>query len=109
MSRAIAPEAAKPPLAPLSDVRQQWERVILWSMEGLLLFVVFFSPWSYGSVHPGFEFLLDSGIALLLLLWAARILVSGQFRWQKCPVALCLAALFMTAVWQLVPLSSAAL
>src|SRR5271156_2001230 len=69
-------------------------------MEATLLFMITASPWVYGAVHPGFEFLLDVGIALLLALWAVRMLLEGQFTWQKCPVAVCLAGLFLLGVWQ---------
>jgi O-antigen ligase/tetratricopeptide (TPR) repeat protein len=78
-------------------------------MEGTLLALVCLSPWAYGAVHPGFEFLLNAGVALLLLLWAARILVEGRLTWARCPVAVCLAALFLLGAWQLTPLSDAAL
>ncbi|HEY7310619.1 MAG TPA: O-antigen ligase family protein [Gemmataceae bacterium] len=77
--------------------------MILLTMEGFLLALVCLSPWCYGAVHPGFELLLDAGIASLLLLWAVRGLLQGRFSWRKCPVALCLAALFVIAVVQLVP------
>src|SRR5262249_48723760 len=56
-------------------------------------------------VHPGFELLLFAGVSLVLLLWAARMLLEGQLTWQKCPVALCLAALFLLGVWQITPLT----
>lgn len=83
--------------------RAKVDRWVVRGMEGLLLALVVLSPWAYGSIHPGFELLLDTGLALLLMLWAVRGLLQGQFSWKKCPVALCLAALFVTAVWQLVP------
>ena len=41
---------------------------------------------------------------MVLGLWALRVLVLGQFTWQRCPVALCLAGLFLLAVGQLLPL-----
>jgi hypothetical protein len=90
--------------SPLSSSRLNADHLVLMVMEGLLLGLICLSPWGYGCVHPGFEFLLDVGIAVLLILWAVRGLLQGEFSWRKCPVALCLAAFFMLAVAQLVPL-----
>src|SRR5262249_62413435 len=63
------------------------------------------APWAYGCVHPGFELLLLAGVGLLLLLWGGRVLWEGRLTWKKCPVALCLAGLFLLGVWQVTPLS----
>jgi O-antigen ligase/tetratricopeptide (TPR) repeat protein len=82
---------------------------IVAAMEAVLLVIVCLSPWVYGAVHPSFEFLLDTGIALLLVLWAARILVERQLTWKKSGVALCLAGLFLLAVWQRTQLPRTAL
>jgi O-antigen ligase/tetratricopeptide (TPR) repeat protein len=78
-------------------------------MEGVLLAMVCLSPWAYGAVHPGFEFLLDAGLCLLLLLWGVRMLLERQLTWKKSPVALCLAGLFLLGIWQLTPLPRSAL
>ncbi len=77
---------------------------IVAAMEAVLLALVFLTPWAYGAVHPSFEFLLDVGIALLLALWAARMLLEGQITWKKSSVAVCLAGLFLLGVWQNTPL-----
>jgi O-antigen ligase/tetratricopeptide (TPR) repeat protein len=77
---------------------------IVAAMEVVLLLLVCLSPWAYGAVHPGFEFLLDVGIAVLLALWAARMLVERQITWKKSGAALCLAGLFLLGVWQRTPL-----
>jgi O-antigen ligase/tetratricopeptide (TPR) repeat protein len=73
-------------------------------MEGLLLALVCLSPWAYGSVHAGAQFLLDAGVAALVALWALRMLLEGEFRWQKCPIAICLAGLFLLGACQIAPL-----
>ncbi|MGH7172870.1 MAG: O-antigen ligase family protein [Gemmataceae bacterium] len=78
-------------------------------MEGILLLLVSLSPWVYGAVHPGFEFLLDAGVALLLLLWGTRMLLQRQVTWKKEPVALCLAGLFLLAMGQVTSLPRAVL
>jgi O-antigen ligase/tetratricopeptide (TPR) repeat protein len=79
-------------------------RVIRAGIEALVLLMVCLAPWAYGAVHPGFEFLLYVGLGGLLALWGARLLLEGQLTWKKCPVALCLAALFLSGIWQLTPL-----
>lgn len=78
-------------------------------IEAVVLVLVILSPWTFGAVEPVFEFLLYVGIALLLVLWAGRMLCQGQFTWKKCPVALCLAAFFVLGVGQLQPLPRPAL
>ncbi len=73
-------------------------------MEVLVLAMVCLAPWAFVAVEPVFEYALDAGVALLLVLWGLRVLVEWQFSWKRCPVALCLAGLFVLGVWQLVPL-----
>jgi tetratricopeptide (TPR) repeat protein len=72
--------------------------------EGVVLALVCLSPWAFGAVHPFFELCLFAGIAGALVLWGARMLLEGQLSWQKCPVALCLAALFVLGAFQVTPL-----
>src|SRR5262249_48330238 len=73
-------------------------------MEALVLLLVCLSPWAFGAVEPLHEFLLYAGIAVLLTLWAAVMLLEGRLTWKQSPVALCLAGLFLLAAWQLTPL-----
>ncbi len=77
---------------------------VVWAMEAVLLALICLSPWAYGAVHPGFEFLLDAGIAVLLALWAARMLLEGLITWKNSAVAICLAWLFLLGIWQSTPL-----
>jgi O-antigen ligase/tetratricopeptide (TPR) repeat protein len=77
---------------------------IVAAMEAVLLALVFLTPWAYGAAHPSFEFLLNAGIALLLALWAARMVMEGRITWKKSSVAVCLAGLFLLGVWQNTPL-----
>jgi O-antigen ligase len=74
-------------------------------MEAIVLLMVCLSPWVFGAVHPISQFVLFAGVALLLLLWAARLLVEWQLSWEWCPVTVCLAILFLVGGTQLVPLS----
>ena len=74
------------------------------SMEAVVLAMVCLSPWAFGAVEPEHEFLLDVGVAVLMILWGARMLLEGQLSWRKCPVAVCLAAWVLLGVWQLTPL-----
>ena len=67
------------------------------------------SPWAFGAVTAEAEFALFCGVALLLVLWAARVIVAAQFSWRKCPVALSLVAIFLLGVWQIAPLPRSAL
>src|SRR5262249_42180276 len=69
-----------------------------------LLVMVVASPWMYGAVHPGFELLLDVGLLLLLLLWAARMLIERRLTLVRCPVTLLLGALLLLGLWQITPL-----
>jgi O-antigen ligase len=86
------------------SARQKATTVVVAVMETVLLALVCLSPWAYGTVHAGFEFLLDAGIALLLALWGARMILEGRITWKKSSVALCLAGLFLLGVWQRTPL-----
>ena len=59
-------------------------RWIGWAMEGVLLVMLVAGPWMYGAVHPGFEFVLDVGLLLLLVLWATRMLRVASFERSAC-------------------------
>lgn len=74
-----------------------------------MLIMVCLSPWALGSVGAEFEVYLFAGVALLLALWAARMLAEWRVSWQSCPVALCLAGMIMLGVLQLTPLSRSTL
>ena len=89
--------------------RHTADRSFAIAIEAFLLFLVVVSPWAFGAVEPVFEFLLYVGVALLLVLWAGRMLCQWRFTWKKCPVALCLAAFFLLGIWQLQPLPRAVL
>src|SRR5690348_8095284 len=71
------------------------------ALEVLTVALIVLSPWAFGAVDPPFEFLLDATVAVVALLWAVRTLLQGQLTWRRCPVALCLAGLFLLGVWQL--------
>ncbi len=78
-------------------------------MEAIVLLLVTLAPWAFGSVEPAFEAVLYAGVALLVLLWAVRAFREGALSWRPCPVALCLAGLFLFGVLQVVPLPRAVL
>lgn len=75
------------------------------AIEAIVLIMVCLSPWALGCVGAEFEFYLFAGIALLLVLWAARMLAEWRVSWQSCPVVVCLAGMIMLGVLQLTPLS----
>ncbi|MGZ3303192.1 MAG: hypothetical protein ACXVBG_20105 [Isosphaeraceae bacterium] len=52
-------------------------------MKAVVLVMVCLSPWAFGAVAPDHEFLLDAGIAVLMILWGARMLLDGQLSWRK--------------------------
>src|SRR4051794_755263 len=85
--------------------RARGSQVVQVVIEVVVLAIVCLSPWAFGSVEPLFEFALDAGVALLLLLWAGRLLLDGRVTWHRCPALLCLAGLFIVGVWQVMPLS----
>src|SRR5260370_36243213 len=103
----IAMEAADRPSA--QGVRGRMVALLRGIMEAILLVLVCLAPWGFGAVEPEFEFVLYAGVAALLGLWGARVLLEWQFRWAKCPVVLCLAALMLLGLWQLVPFPHRAL
>src|ERR1700724_3424522 len=86
-------------------LRHRAQLLLRATMETVVLLLVCLAPWPYGSVDARFELFLFAGVGLLLVLWGARTLLEGQLRWKKCPVALCLALLFLWGIWQITPLS----
>jgi O-antigen ligase/tetratricopeptide (TPR) repeat protein len=83
------------------DQLQQWSGG---AIEALTLGLVCLSPWALGAVEPIFEAGLYTGIAFLLVLWGLQALAAGRVSWKKCPVALCLVALILLALFQMQPL-----
>src|SRR5580704_7706200 len=84
-------------------------RLIGWAMEGVLLVMVTAAPWMYGAVHPGFEFVLDVGLTVLLGLWAMGMVWRRQIAIARCPVTGLLAVLLLLGLWQITPLPDAVL
>lgn len=73
-------------------------------VEALVLALVCLSPWAFGSVDAPYEFFLRAGIAALLLLWAIRAVLAGRFAWKTDGVILCLGALGLFGIGQLISL-----
>jgi tetratricopeptide (TPR) repeat protein/O-antigen ligase len=74
------------------------------AVEAVVLLLVVLSPWAYGSIHPLSRLGLYAGLAVVLALWAARLLVERRVAWQWCPATLCLSGLLLLGAWQLAPL-----
>src|SRR5438105_8006211 len=108
MSSARPPSRTDTPRR-FARLRFQAIRCLRGCMEAFVLAMVCLSPWAFGAAEPVFEFVLDAVLAALLGLWGLRMLLEWRFRWQKCPVALCLAFLFVLGIWQLMPLPRAVL
>jgi tetratricopeptide (TPR) repeat protein len=89
--------------------RMKADRFFGGAMEGLLLIAICGSPWFLGSVGTTPRLLLYAGLLVLLVSWGIRMLLQGGIAWQKCPVTIVLALLFLSGIWQLVPLSPALL
>jgi len=66
--------------------------------------LVFGSPWAFGCADPVGEFVLVTGIAALVLLWAAHAVVSRRILYTSDPVSICLLGLVLLTALQLVPL-----
>src|SRR4051812_13953606 len=103
MASAAAPEAAAHRLR-RDGVRHTAVRLLQAGMEAIVLALVVLAPWAFGGVEPESEFVLFTGVAALLFLWTARMLLEWRLRWTKCPVVLCLAALYIGGIWQVTPL-----
>ena len=106
--------AKPPPTPPAADETPpglcgRGVRLARAAMEGVVLLMVCLSPWAFGAVDPFWEFLLLGGVGVVLALWAATMLLEGRLTWRKCPVALCLAALYLLGVVQATPLPPPAL
>ena len=52
-----------------ADFGRTLTRLVRGAMEADVLAMVCLSPWAFGAVEPEHEFLLDVGIAVLMLLW----------------------------------------
>ncbi len=107
MSMGLQPATPSPLVG--GAARPAAARVVRALMEGLVLLLVCLAPWAFGAAEPSGEFCLYAGIAALLGLWAARLLLEGRVHWHRAGVALCLAGVFLIGVVQVLPLSPRAL
>jgi O-antigen ligase/tetratricopeptide (TPR) repeat protein len=94
----------RPSDSPEGGLRGAVVALLRGAIEAVVLLLVCLSPWAFAGEVPFFEMIGFAAVALLLVLWAGRILAEGRFTWKKCPVALCLAALFLLGVGQITPL-----
>src|SRR5436190_24181205 len=81
--------------------RKRGDRSLAVIMEALILAVACLSAWPLGTDA---QFLVPMGLPVLLVLWAGRLLLEGKVTWQKCPITLCLACLFLAGIWQVISL-----
>lgn len=93
----------------MPNVRLQTLALLRGIQEALVLLLVILSPWAFGCVHPLLEMVLFGGLAILLSLWSLCLLLDDKTIWPACPVAGCLAGLFVLGVWQITPLPPATL
>jgi O-antigen ligase/tetratricopeptide (TPR) repeat protein len=97
MAAAAFPNAESPSANQAGGLLGALMEIVLWVM-------VVAAPWLYGAVHPGFELLLDVGLAVLLGLWALRMILECRVVLAPCAVTLALALLLLAGLWQLTPL-----
>jgi O-antigen ligase/tetratricopeptide (TPR) repeat protein len=100
----MAVEQTLPCAASRPDWRQRLSIGLRAAMEGVVLLLVVLLPWGFSWVLGLVEWVLFTGAAIVLLLWAARMLVEWRPIWVACPITLCLAGLFLLGVWQITPL-----
>jgi O-antigen ligase len=80
-----------------------------WLLEAIVLIMMVVSPWAFGAVDAEFEVVVYAALALVLCLWAVRILLEWQLVWMRSSVAVCLATLFFVGVLQMTPLAASVL
>lgn len=107
-SRSHPPRSSKrhelEPAAAPSPSENGFSRLLRNLIEGLSLLLLVASPWAFGSAEPQFEAWLLLGVAALLVLWGLRMVVQGRAWWARSGVAICLSAIFVVGVIQLLPL-----
>src|SRR5689334_21631362 len=102
MARTVLPDVVDERRREIQSPRTAM-RLVRGSLEAVVLVMVCLAPWALGAVEPEYEFLLDVGVAILMVLWGALMLLEGQLSWRKCPVVVCLAAWVVLGVWQMTP------
>lgn len=73
----------------------------------LLLALVAFSPWPFGSANPSGQFAIAVVLFVLIALWAAHCIRTRRFTYRSDAVSFCLAGLVLVTTFQLVPLPEA--
>jgi O-antigen ligase len=87
-------------------MRSTLAKLLTAAMEGIVLFLVLFAAWPFGSVHAYFQWVMLAGVGVLLGCWAARAILVGRLLWVACPVTVALAALCLLAIVQVLPLDA---
>jgi tetratricopeptide (TPR) repeat protein/O-antigen ligase len=100
----MAVEQPVPCACPNPDSRQRLSTWLRAAMETVVLLLMVLLPWGFSWVLGLVEWVLFTGVAIVLLLWAARMLLEWRPIWVACPITLCLAGLFLLGVWQITPL-----
>jgi hypothetical protein len=102
MRSATMADALSPPATDEHTFRAGWlaraDVFLRGALEAGVLAMVCLSPWFFGAAEPLFEFALEVALALLLVGWAARMLLNGRLCWTNCPVAFCLAGLVLLGI-----------
>jgi O-antigen ligase len=88
-------------------MRERLARPLNLVMEGVIALLAVGSVWPFASVLPFFQWILFAFVAALLVLWALRALLEGRLLFKTCPVVVCLTALCILTMLQIVPLPRA--
>jgi hypothetical protein len=91
------------PVAQTRQVASSAKVFVQGAMEIVVLASVLAGPWMYGAVHPGFELLLDIGLAVLLLLWGVYLLLDRRLAIVRCPVTILFGSFVILSVIQITP------
>ncbi len=79
------------------------DRVASWCIQAIVIAMIVWSPWAFGSVHPPFELWVAYGIAGVLILVAVQAIFRGHMQWLPSAsgvrVAACLYCLYLIAIF----------
>ncbi len=70
----------------------------------LLLALVAYSPWPFGSANSSGQLILAIGVLVLVALWATHAGLTRRLTYRSDPVSVCLLGLVLFSAFQLVPL-----
>ena len=85
------------------------DRILRAAIEGILLLMVFAAPWGLGGTHPKFLLALNVCTGLVLVIWAARAIVTFSLPFRTDSVLFAVCGLALLTALQLLPIPTSAL